>query len=101
MARAKEHSNGKLEEAMTALIQAQAVMVQTQATFVAQKADTDKRAVEIAGEMAQLKNEMAKLEKESDARFARIEAILIEHNRILQSLANTVGERIGFKAPEN
>jgi hypothetical protein len=100
MARAKEQSNGKLDEALTALVQARGVMVHTQAAFLAQSAETAKRLEEIEREKIELDKKYTESQVRIDERFARIEAILIEHNRILQSLANTVGEKIGFKAPD-
>jgi predicted nuclease with TOPRIM domain len=91
MARAKEQSNGKLDEALTALLQAQAVMVRTQAAFVAQSAEIAERLAELEKEKIELDKKWTESQLRIDERFARIEAILIEHNRILQSLANTVG----------
>jgi hypothetical protein len=52
-------------------------------------------------EMAQLRRESEENKRAADERFARIEAILMEHNRILSRLADTVGEKIGFKASLN
>jgi hypothetical protein len=78
MARAK--SNGdRLDEAM-------ALLIQNQAAFVAQMRENDMRVAEI--------------ERESKERFARIEALLIEHNRILERLPDTLREKIGFKVTE-
>ena len=34
-----------------------------------------------------------------EQRFARIEALLMEHNRILQALPDAIREKIGFKPP--
>ena len=91
MARAKENGAGKLEEALQSLVHAQAILVQTQASYLAQKAETDKRFNEVEKESAEWR-------RSADVRFSRIEEILIEHNRILQHLADKVGEKIGFKA---
>ncbi len=90
MARAKSNGNGKLEEAMATVLHTQAAMQQTQATMQQAYADMITR-------FAQFEKEMAQIRRESDERFARIEAILLEHNRILSRLADTVGEKIGFK----
>lgn len=104
MARAKVHENGKLDEAMTALVQSQAIMVQTQAALVAQlaahKVESDKQSAELKIKQVEVDKELAKAERMVENRFARIEAALIEHSRILQSLANMVGEKIGFKVPQ-
>ncbi len=93
MARAKAHTNGRLEEALTTLLQNQATLVQTQASFVAQSAETNRQ-------LAETKRELAELERVATERFARIEAILLEHNRILQALPDTIRDKIGFKPPE-
>jgi hypothetical protein len=103
MARSKSNGNGKLslEEAMALVLQTQATMQQTQATMqqALQQAHADMvaRAAQFEKEMAQLRRESDDLKRQSDERFARIEAILLEHNRILSRLADTVGEKIGFK----
>ena len=39
------------------------------------------------------------MDRVNTERFARIEALLIEHNRILQALPDTIRDKIGFKAP--
>lgn len=98
MARSDKGQNGKLEEALTILAQShetmrqtlaavqqtQATMVQTQAAFVAQmaemRADADRRWLQTV------------------ERFARIEAILLEHSRILHALPDAVRDKIGFKS---
>jgi hypothetical protein len=50
--------------------------------------------------------QMAEMKAESDRRFARIEAILLdhtrilqEHSRILQALPDAICAKIGFKTP--
>jgi hypothetical protein len=100
MARAKSSGNRRLEEAMATLLQNQAALVQTQAGFVQSQ----------QAFLAQL----AQLERVTAERFARIEAILLEHSRILaehgriltdhsrklQTLPDTIRQKIGFKAPK-
>jgi hypothetical protein len=92
MARAKDAGNGRLEEALATLLQNQATLVQTQAAFVAQTRETDAR--------------LAEMERVNSERFARIEALLLEHNRMLLehnrmllALPEAIREKIGFKAP--
>jgi hypothetical protein len=85
MARAKEQGNGRLEEAMAVLLQNTATLVQTQAAFVASMAENNRR--------------WAESERNIMERFSRVEAILIEHNRILQALPDAIREKIGFKVP--
>lgn len=107
MARAKRPSNGRLEEALTNLLQTQVMLSQTQAAALAQIAESNRR--------------MDEWERITAERFARIEAILIEHGRILaehssilaehgriladhtrilQALSDAIREKIGFKASE-
>jgi hypothetical protein len=90
-------ANGRLEEAITGLVQAraalvqaqaglgqaQAVLVQNQAAFLAQARETDAR--------------IAEMERTNSERFGRIEALLLEHNRMLLALPDAVREKIGFK----
>ena len=82
MARARDQRNGRLEEAMATLLQNQSALVQNHISFLAWRSEIEQR-------------------------FARIEAILLEHSRILaehtrllQALPETIRERIGFKIPE-
>ena len=86
MAPAKNRPNGRLEEAI-------ATLIQNQAAFVTQMA-------EINREMAEVRRESDKLQRENAERFARIEAILIEHSRILRTLPEAIREKIGFKIPD-
>jgi hypothetical protein len=92
MARAKNTSNGKLDEAIQTLAHAQATLVQTQANLVAQMADWQR-------DFAEFRRRTDEWQRHADERFARIEAILLEHSRILQALPDAVREKIGFKAP--
>lgn len=78
MARARNTGNGRLEEAL-------ATLIQNQAAFVARMAEIDARVAE-----------MGRINSE---RFARIEALLIEHNRTLQALPEAIREKIGFRPP--
>ena len=85
MARAKNPGNGRLEEAL-------AILIQNQAAFVTRMAEIDAR--------------MAETNRINAERFARIEALLLEHNRmllehnkILEALPDAIRDKIGFKAP--
>jgi len=100
MAKAKVQQNGRLEEAMTTLVQSQATLVQNQAAlvqnhvaFLAQAAETDRR--------------LSELQRINAERFGRIEAILLEHGRILKAMPEilkampeAIREKIGFKVPQ-
>jgi hypothetical protein len=78
MARAKNAGNGRLEEAL-------ATLIQNQASFVARMSEIDAR--------------VADMDRINSERFARIESLLIEHNRILQALPDAIRDKIGFKPP--
>jgi hypothetical protein len=93
MARAKSNGAGHLDESIVALKQSTAALNQSMVAFQARCAETDAR--------------WAELRRISDARwaettecFARIEAILMEHSRILRALPDAICEKLGFKPPE-
>ena len=60
-------------------------MTQTQAAFVAHAREVDSRKAE--------------MDRENKERFARIESLLLEHNRILQELPQAIKDKMGFKEP--
>jgi hypothetical protein len=70
--------NGRLEDAL-------ATLTQNQASFLARMSEIDSR--------------VADMDRISSERFARIEELLLEHNRILQALPEAIREKIGFEAP--
>jgi hypothetical protein len=80
MARAKSAGKGRLEEALATLIQNQATLVQNQAAFVARIAEIDAR--------------VAEMDRVNSERFARIEALLLEHSRILKALPDAIRDKI-------
>ena len=86
MARTRNQKNGRLEEAMTTLLQNQAVLVQTQTAFVHQMRERDIEMLEFRRRFDQI-----------DQRLASIEAILRDHNRKIENLTDAVREKIGFK----
>ncbi|MFO0970468.1 MAG: hypothetical protein U0793_33400 [Gemmataceae bacterium] len=92
MARSRSNGHAKLDEALANLIQNQAILVQNQVAFVAEKAAMDK-------ELAEIRKRMETTDRENCERFARIEALLLEHNRMLTALPDQLREEIGFKAP--
>jgi hypothetical protein len=92
LARKASSQNGhsRLEEAM-------AMLIQNQTSFVAQLADYNRVHSE-------LEREHLALKRQSDERFARIEAqmaeiirVLNEHTRVLERLPEAIREKIGFK----
>jgi len=72
-----------LEAAIALLIHNQAQFVQLQAQIAAESARLDRRYNE--------------WKEESDRRFARIEALLLEHDRLLRGLPDAIKDKIGFK----
>jgi uncharacterized protein YhaN len=106
MARAKNAGNGRLEEALaalmqnqTALMQNQTALMQNQATFLQNQAAFQARASEIDARVAEINTRFAETNRINAERFARIETLLIEHSRILQGLTDAIREKIGFKMP--
>ena len=79
-----------LEAAMAVLLHNQAQFVQAQAHFVQVQ-------TQFAAEIANLDRRYNELKKESDRRFARIEALLLEHDRLLRGLPDAIKDKIGFK----
>lgn len=80
---AKKTRNGRIDEALAALLQAQATLTQNQASFLARLSD---------------------MEQEAAQRFFRVESILLEHSRalaelrkMLEQLPDALKEKIGFK----
>ena len=122
MARARNHGNGRLEEAMVMqqeamakleeamakldaamahLVQTQAIFVQNQAAFQAQIAETNRR-------MAEMDRQIVDTNRINSERFARIETILLDHTRILaehteilRMLPDAIRDKMGFRAPTN
>jgi hypothetical protein len=100
VARAKGAGNGRLEEALANLIQSQATLMQNQAAFLARAAETDARIAELE---RRIDERFARIEERFaaiDKRFERIEATLLEHNRILQALPDAIRDKIGSSRPD-
>jgi hypothetical protein len=96
MARTKSGGgNGRvdrLEEAMSALGQAQANLVQAHAALAQQQTI-------FLARMAEIDALMAETNRLNAERFGRIEALLLEHSRILRALPDAIRDKIGFKSP--
>lgn len=75
---------------MQALAHVQPTLIQTQASLVAQMADFQR-------DSAEFRRRTEEWQRSADERFARIEAILLEHSRILHALPDAVRAKIGFK----
>lgn len=74
------------------MLQAMATLAQNQTAFLARVSETD-------AELAKLRRETEQTNARIDARFARIEALLAEHSRILAELPEAVHRRFGFQPP--
>jgi uncharacterized protein involved in exopolysaccharide biosynthesis len=108
MARARSTGNGKLEEALTNMLQSQAALMQNQtalmqnqAAFLARVAETDTRIAETNARIAETNARIAEMDRINSERFGRIEALLREYNRILAALPDAIREKIGFKPPSS
>ncbi len=99
MARAKSAGNGQLEQTVASLMQLQANLMQHQTAMMQQQAVFLARASEIDARMAEMARERIEIDRRNEERFVRIEALLIEHNRILLALPDALREKIGFKVP--
>lgn len=104
MARAKRNGSGTLDEAMAALTRAQAILVESQAVMNQNQAASLARMAATDAELAALKREANETNRINSERFARIEAILAEHGRILQAFAdslrdlpNAIRDKIGSR----
>ena len=86
MARTKQSNNGALQQSMTNLNQAMATLIQT-------IAETNR-------DIAEIRRQSEETNRRTDERFARIEAILLEHSRILRALPDAIRDKIGFKSPD-
>ena len=99
MARVRTSGNGRLEETMANLAQAQMVLVQSHATL-------EQAMATLLQNQAAYAAEKRETDRSSAERFARIEAILMEHSRILKDLTDDsryvrdqMGH-LGFRPPE-
>jgi hypothetical protein len=107
MARAKHHGNGRLEESLTAMQQAQTNMLQGLANLAQNQTAQALQHTAFIGRLAQIDAEIAETKRINSERFARIEAILLEHSRILEALPEVIAAlpeairaKFGFRPPE-
>jgi siderophore synthetase component len=93
-----------LAQAQAALVQANASLTQANANLIQSIAQTNatyaSRHAEIEAQLAKIEAERREIERANGDRFARIEALLMEHNRMILALTEAVRDRIGFKAPD-
>jgi uncharacterized protein involved in exopolysaccharide biosynthesis len=76
-----------------------ATLVQNQAAFLSRAAEIDARMAESNARRVEIEAQMAETNRRAEERFARIEAILLEHSRILRALPDVIRDKIGFKTP--
>jgi hypothetical protein len=107
MARPNKNGNGRLDEAMTALAQAhtslaqaQVSLVQAQAAGVLNQTALAQNQTAFLARMAEIDAQRVETDRINGERFARIEALLMEHSRILRALPDVIRDKIGFKGPE-
>jgi hypothetical protein len=88
------------------LVQAQAILVKSQAEYQAQKALLDREVAEMKREQIEVERRLEERFRRIDgalpgsmSAFARIEAILVEHHRLLEALPDVIRDKIGFKIP--
>lgn len=93
MARAKNQRNGLLEEAM-------AILINNQSSFLARIAEMDRINSERFARIEGLLLEHSRVLGEHSRILAEHTRILADHTRILQTLPETIRQKIGFKSPE-
>ena len=92
MGKKRNSGNGRLDESLQAMQQALAQMLQAQTAFLARVSETD-------AELVKFRREIEQTNLLNGQRFARIEALLAEHSRILAELPEAVHRRFGFQPP--
>ena len=93
MARAKNRGNGRLDESLTAMKQAETNMLQALANLA-------QNQTALMVRLAQIDADIAATNRINSERFARIEAILADHSRILEALPEAIHRKFGFRPPE-
>lgn len=92
-------AQANLQQAQASLVLAQANLVQAQAALAQQHTAFLAHAAEIDVRVSEINARMAETNRVNSERFARIEAILMEHSRILRALPDAIRDKIGFKSP--
>jgi hypothetical protein len=100
MARPKSNGNGRLNESIINLNQAMASLNQSTATLNHVMAAFLTRCTETDARIAKIEADIVETNRINSERFARIEAILMEHSRIMRALPEAVRDKIGFKPSE-
>jgi hypothetical protein len=100
MAREKSQNNGPWDELIATILQGQAAMQPTTAAMQQNTAAMQAEWREFVKLHFEMRREMDERFARIDQRLAHIEAILLEHNRILTALPDAVRDKIGFKPPQ-
>jgi peptidoglycan hydrolase CwlO-like protein len=87
----------KLDQSQLSLTQSQAALNQAMATMTTNQTAFVERMSAFAERMAAADARFAAVQEENARRFARIEALLLEHNRLLEALPEAVREKIRFR----
>lgn len=85
--------NGRLEEALAALIQNQAAFLSHLSRMDERFARADERFAKMDERFAKIDECFARIESELEA----IKAILLRHEQMLQELPEAIRQKIGFK----
>lgn len=103
----RQGGNGRLEEALAALIQNEAAFLAHLSRMDERFARADERFAKMDERFAKMDERFAKIDErfvQIDERFARIEAeleaikaILLRHEQMLQNLPEAIRQKIGFK----
>jgi hypothetical protein len=93
MARARNQGNGRLEEAI-------AILIQNQAAFLSRIAEMDRVSAERFGRIEALLLDHSRILAEQGRILAEHTRILDDHGRIMQALTDAIREKISFKGPE-
>lgn len=90
MARAKNQTNGRLDEAI-------ALLIQNEAALLAQQTESNRQIAEARLQMAETERRNAETFARIDERFRNIESILAELVRMMEALPDAVREKMGFR----
>lgn len=88
-----------MQQAHADLAKAQAILVQVQASALQTQAILAQNHAAFLARIAEIDARMAETNRINSERFARIEAILLEHSRILRALPKAIRDKIGFRSP--
>jgi ABC-type uncharacterized transport system permease subunit len=101
MARTRSQGNGRIEELIATILQTQASLQQNLAIMqqnTQQNISTlQQNTLTMQAEWSEFRKQSVEVQRSIDQRFARIEALLLEHHRMLEALPDAIRDKIGFK----